>query len=69
MPSIFDNKIWNDEVFQAYMDSLDNIRHNELIKSRPRKCLIRNPLQRYDNCSILKSTKQSSLIEKKSKGI
>ena len=23
-----------------------------------------NPLQNYDNCSILKSTKQSSLIEK-----
>jgi len=34
MPSIFDNKIWNDEVFQKYIDSLDNIRRNELIKSR-----------------------------------
>ena len=34
MPSIFDNKIWNDEVFQKYIDSLDNIRRNELIRSR-----------------------------------
>lgn len=34
MPSIFDNKLWNDEVFQQYIESLDNIRRNELIKSR-----------------------------------
>lgn len=34
MPSIFDSKIWNDEVFQKYIDSLDNIRRNELIRSR-----------------------------------
>lgn len=34
MPSIFDKKVWNDEVFQQYIQSLDNIRRNELIKSR-----------------------------------
>lgn len=34
MPGVFDSKIFNAEVFKGYVDSVPNLRRNELIKSR-----------------------------------
>lgn len=34
MPGVFDNKVFNAEVFQQYVDRIPNLRRNELIRSR-----------------------------------
>ena len=34
MPGIFDNKLFNAEVFQKYVDRIPNLNRNELIRSR-----------------------------------
>lgn len=34
MPGVFDNKVFNAEVFQQYVERIPNLRRNELIRSR-----------------------------------
>lgn len=34
MPGVFDNKVFNAEVFQGYVDRVPNLKRNELIRSR-----------------------------------
>ena len=36
MPGVFDNKVFNAEVFQQYVERIPNLRRNELIRMQIR---------------------------------